>query len=148
MMVRKLIPWVSFIIAIMMLTACGSPVSPEAFFGEEESSGIPDPPEEFADLSNPFDGDPEMIAKGDVLYKTNCSSCHGLSGEGDGPAGAGLEPEPENLARNQSDLSDSYLFWRIYDGGLIEPFNSLMPAWKGLMSDEKIWQVVSYLRTL
>lgn len=147
-MMRKLIALASFILVILMLTSCGSPATPEAFFGEEESSGKPEPPEEFADLSNPFEGDPEMIAKGDVLYEANCASCHGLTGEGDGLAGAGLEPEPENLSRNQSNLSDAYLFWRISEGGLIEPFNSLMPAWKGLMSDEKIWQVVSYLRTL
>jgi len=83
-----------------------------------------------------------------VLFQANCSSCHGLTGEGDGTAAAGLEPKPENLARNQSALSDAYLFWRISEGGLIDPFNSLMPTWKGLMSDEKIWQVVSYLRTL
>lgn len=147
-MINKLNFLVLLISMVLFLTACGIPATPEAFFGGEEFNEKPDPPEQFADLSNPYDGDPEMIAKGDVLYEANCSSCHGPNGEGDGPAGAGLEPEPENLARNQPDLSDSYLFWRISEGGLIEPFNSLMPAWKGLMSDEKIWQVVSYLRTL
>lgn len=147
-MVRRKIVFFLIIIVILFLAACGSTASPSAFFGEDEQVGKPEPPEQFADLSNPFTGDPEMIAEGDVLFRANCSSCHGLTGEGDGTAAAGLEPKPENLARNQSALSDAYLFWRISEGGLIDPFNSLMPTWKGLMSDEKIWQVVSYLRTL
>ncbi len=147
-MVRRKIVFFLILVVILFLAACGSTASPSAFFGEDEQVGKPEPPEQFADLSNPFTGDPEMIAEGDVLFQANCSSCHGLTGEGDGTAGAGLEPKPENLARNQSALSDAYLFWRISEGGLIDPFNSLMPAWKGMMSDEKIWQVVSYLRTL
>jgi mono/diheme cytochrome c family protein len=132
----------------LFLAACGGAASPTAFFGEDEQTGKPEPPEQFADLTNPFVDDPQMIGEGEILYQANCSSCHGARGEGDGKAAAGLDPKPENLARNQSELSDAYLFWRISEGGLLEPFNSLMPAWKGLLSEEKIWQVVSYLRTL
>jgi mono/diheme cytochrome c family protein len=40
---------------------------------------------------------PEMIAKGQELYKTNCSSCHGDQGMGNGPAGATLNPPPRNF---------------------------------------------------
>lgn len=32
-----------------------------------------------------------------ALYQTNCASCHGATGLGDGPAGAGLEPAPSNF---------------------------------------------------
>ena len=28
------------------------------------------------------------------------------------------------------------------------PFQSAMPAWKSFLSEEKIWQVIAYLRSL
>ena len=33
-----------------------------------------------------------------------CSSCHGPNGEGDGPAGASLEPKPKNFAKGEFGL--------------------------------------------
>ena len=148
MSIRSSIWLISLLFCGLILAACGSAATPAAFFGEQEQFEKPQPPEQFADLSNPLSDDPDMIAEGEVLYQANCSSCHGFTGKGDGTAASGLEPRPENLAQNQSALSDAYLFWRISEGGLIKPFNSLMPAWKGLMNEEKIWQVVSYLRNL
>jgi len=108
----------------------------------------PEPPAEFADMKNPYKTDDEdALNKGEALYRANCSSCHGEQGLGDGPAGASLNPKPGNLARDQANLSDAYLFWRISEGGILEPFNSLMPAWKALMSEQQIWQVITYIRT-
>ncbi|MDT0498537.1 cytochrome c/FTR1 family iron permease [Algiphilus sp. W345] len=34
------------------------------------------------------------IAHGAVLYQQQCASCHGAQGQGDGPAGANMEPAP------------------------------------------------------
>ncbi len=39
----------------------------------------------------------EFINKGKDLFKANCSSCHGENGQGDGPAGATLNPKPRNF---------------------------------------------------
>jgi mono/diheme cytochrome c family protein len=30
----------------------------------------------------------------------------------------------------------------------MEPFKSSMPAWKGILSEEQIWQVIAYIRSL
>ena len=99
-------------------------------------------------LQNSFSGDRDAAAKGKAIYEANCASCHGPSGEGDGPAGSALERRPLNLAANQSELGDDYLYWRISEGGMMEPFASMMPAWRGLLREEQIWQVIAYLRTL
>jgi mono/diheme cytochrome c family protein len=46
------------------------------------------------------------------------------------------------------ELSDGYLYWRISEGGQMEPFNSMMPAWKDGLSEQQIWQIISFVRTL
>jgi len=140
--------FVALIIILLGLSACGGTATQNSFFGEDDSGRNPGIPEEYSGLANPNSGDPDAIAEGEILYQANCSSCHGFTGEGDGPVAAGLDPKSKNLAENQPNLSDSYLFWRISEGGLMEPFNSLMPGWKGLLSDERIWQVIAFLRTM
>ena len=37
---------------------------------------------------------PLDIAEGQKLYESNCASCHGVRGMGDGPSAAGLNPKP------------------------------------------------------
>ena len=32
----------------------------------------------------------------DLFVKTNCNSCHGMTGKGDGPVAAALDPKPRN----------------------------------------------------
>lgn len=35
-----------------------------------------------------------LIARGKILFKTNCASCHGDDGQGDGPAAHTMNPKP------------------------------------------------------
>jgi mono/diheme cytochrome c family protein len=30
----------------------------------------------------------------------------------------------------------------------MEPFNSIMPGWKGLLDEQQIWQIIAYIRTM
>ena len=78
------------------------------------------------------------------IFRTNCEMCHGAQGHGDGPAGGSLDPKPKNLALLQESAGDDYLYWRIHDG---KPGTSMV-AWKGILSEEQIWQLVSFIRTL
>jgi mono/diheme cytochrome c family protein len=107
-------------------------------------------PEEFASLENPFANDQKAIEAGKAIYETNCATCHGTEGMGDGPAAESLDPKPAMLADGamMGDLSDGYLFWRVSKGGQMEPFNSAMPAWEAGLTEEQRWQVISYVRTL
>jgi hypothetical protein len=59
-----------------------------------------------------------------------------------------LDPAPENLVVAQGGLSDAFMFWRISEGGAMQPFNSAMPAWKNALSEDRIWEVITYIRTL
>jgi mono/diheme cytochrome c family protein len=107
-------------------------------------------PAEFAGLNNPYTGDQAAIAEGAALFATTCATCHGATGLGDGPAALGLDPQPATLADQDMmmSMSDGYLFWRVSEGGAKEPFNSAMPAWKGVYNEEQIWKLIAFLRTL
>jgi len=107
-----------------------------------------DTPTEYADLTNPYVGDHEAAEAGAEIYEINCATCHGVEGQGDGPAAAGLDPQPANLAdaHMMEDMSDGALFWRVSEGGAFDPFNSAMPAWKNALSEDEIWQLVAYIR--
>lgn len=135
-------------LSVLILVACGGQAATPASLIDTGEYERPDPPEEYAQVVNPLKGDPAAISGGETLFQQDCVSCHGTTGKGDGPAGSALNPKPADLGAVQSSLSDGYLFWRITEGGMMEPFRSVMPAWKGILDEEKTWQVVSYIRTL
>ena len=128
-------------VAILSLTACGGSESPASV---DASATLAPVPAEFAGLTNPLGTDTAAVAAGAEVFRTNCETCHGPQGRGDGPAGQSLNPPPGNLARLQAEAGDDYLFWRIHDG---KP-GTAMVAWKGILTDEQIWQAVSFVRTL
>jgi mono/diheme cytochrome c family protein len=49
------------------------------------------------DLKLLLNSSPEQVAKGRELYTTNCGSCHGNEGKGDGIAAASMNPKPRNF---------------------------------------------------
>jgi mono/diheme cytochrome c family protein len=139
---------VAFLIFGMMVASCGGTAGSPADESGESQMERPDPPEDYAGRTNPFHNDPEAATEGEALYQSNCYSCHGEEARGNGPAAAALEPKPADLGTDQSEFSDSYLLWRIAEGGMMRPFNSVMPSWKGILSEDQIWKIITYLRTL
>ena len=74
----------------------------------------------------------------------NCATCHGQEGEGDGPAAANLEPQPANLTEPHVAVhTDGDLHWWITNG--IQP---AMPAFGEDLTQDEIWNVINYVRTL
>jgi len=128
----KLIAILTF--AVILLTACGG--------GGNTVATLEPVPAEYAGKTNPLGAD--GASAGAEVFKINCESCHGPQGHGDGPAGAALDPKPKNLGEFQSSASDDYLFWRINTG---KPGTSMV-AWQGTLTEEQIWQAVSFIRTL
>lgn len=140
------------LIGILTLAGCGGGGSAtQAPAGTEASGGEaldrPEPPAEYASLTNPINCDDAANQAGQQVFSTNCASCHGETGAGDGPAAAALDPKPAPLAEEQGGLTDQYMFWRISEGGQMAPFNSAMPAWKSVLSEDQIWQTVCYIHT-
>ena len=93
---------------------------------------------------NPIAPTAESIAAGKALYAANCESCHGATGAGDGPAGAALVPPPADLITHVPLHPDRVLFGFVRDG---IP-DTGMAGTGDLLSDDEIWHVINYMRTL
>ena len=102
-------------------------------------------PEEYAGKTAPVTSD-ESLLRGAEIYAANCATCHGETGLGDGPASASLNPQPAPISHTTQMLADDLLFYRVSEGGV--PFQTAMPAWKGVLNEQQIWDVISYVREL
>jgi mono/diheme cytochrome c family protein len=145
---RVLLFLLAFIISSLSLVSCGGLAGSQDGDASENQSERPEPPQEYAGKTNPFARDTEAVTEGEALYQSNCYSCHGEEARGDGPSAAALNPKPPDLVSGGSELSDDYLHWRIAEGGMMRPFNSVMPSWKGILSEDQIWKIITFLRTL
>ena len=128
-----------------LLTACSGGGEEVANESGVVRSGVP---ADYAGKKNSKTGNAKAIKQGNEIFNVNCASCHGEGGKGDGPAAAALDPKPQNLSASVGSLGDDYLFWRISEGGLMEPFRSAMPSLKTILNEDQIWSVIAYLRTL
>ncbi|MFZ1979427.1 MAG: cytochrome c [Bacteroidota bacterium] len=77
---------------------------------------------------------PELVQKGEDLFKQNCSSCHGDNGDGNGPTAATLASKPRNFHsldgwKNGSKVSQIYTTLETgLQGTAMSSFNYLTPA--------------------
>lgn len=92
-------------------------------------------------------GDPKA---GKAKYDVDCAGCHGKTGKGDGPAAAALTPKPQDHTDGKvmNSLSDQYLFDIIKKGGVAVKKAPIMPANEKKLSDQEIWDVIAYIRSL
>lgn len=98
-------------------------------------------------LRSPLPDSSDVVANGKTLYegKGTCFTCHGLSGRGDGPTGATLNPPPRNFHHRGfwRHRSEGELFWVIKNGS---PGTGMIPFGSAL-TDEEIWSIIQYERT-
>ena len=88
-------------------------------------------------LTNPFEGDRTAVATGARIFVAyNCVDCHGADGSG------AMGPSFQD-GRWRFGGSPSEVFESIYQG---RPEG--MPAWGGRISEDQIWMLVAYIRTL
>ena len=93
--------------------------------------------------TNPHQGLTESVIRGELLWAQNCVSCHGLQGMGDGPASALLPKRPKDLTMIAPApvFPDGVIAFRISHG------KNTMPAWQDALSQDQIWDLVSFIRS-
>ena len=87
-------------------------------------------------VSNPLAGTPQAVTQGAVLFRQECTYCHGVAARG-GMRGPDLTTGSWSHGGTDADLS------RTIASGVA---GTAMPPNK--LTEEEIWQIVAYLRTL
>jgi len=120
----------------VVIIACGGYVNVA-----EQRNGVP---LDVANIRDPVPPDERSLAVGRDVYTTNCETCHGETGRGDGPTGLRLVPRPADLRIHTAPgvHTDGELFYWVSYGFP----NSAMPAWKDLLTEEQRWSVLNYAR--
>jgi mono/diheme cytochrome c family protein len=95
---------------------------------------------------NPMRPTTANIETGKQTFGGYCAVCHGLDGQNTGvPFATTIDPPiPLLSSRSVQAYSDGQLR-RVIEAGIAP---SGMPAAKGILSDEEIWQIVIYIRHL
>ena len=86
------------------------------------------------------------LAQGAALYQRHCVSCHGVSGAGDGPAAAALNPAPIDFTdAARADLRSPLSLYQATAQGIE---GTGMVGYAGALSDVDIWALAYYIGTL
>ncbi len=98
-------------------------------------------------LKNPLSNSPEVIAQGKTVYngKGGCVTCHGIDGDGKGPAAATMNPSPRNFQHHGfwRHRTEGEVFWTIKYGSP----GTAMIAFGSVLSDNEIWALIQYEHT-
>jgi mono/diheme cytochrome c family protein len=100
-------------------------------------------PANFKTMKNPVAIGDASTKAGLALYTKNCASCHGKIGLGDGVKARSLKDFPGDFSKADfQKQSDGDLFYKTKTG------REEMPKYEGKLSDDDIWNLVNYMRTL
>lgn len=95
-------------------------------------------------FKKPWVSTPEMVAFGKEQFQSQCVSCHGATGHGDGAASAGLNPKPRNFTQGEgwkNGRKPSQIFQTLTKG------LGGMPSFASSPQDVR-WSLVHYVETL
>ena len=93
---------------------------------------------------------------GKITFEQLCWTCHGMTGVGDGPAGAALTPPPRDFSigefkfdadKNGTPGEDTDLRMIIVQGAGAFGGNPAMAPW-GHLSEDDVSNVIAYVRAL
>ncbi|HXO17412.1 MAG TPA: cytochrome c [Candidatus Dormibacteraeota bacterium] len=90
---------------------------------------------------------PASASDGAVIYLANCASCH--QADGRGVPGA-FPPLAENPVVTGNPIAAIAIVKNGLEGRIVvngQTYSGIMPRWKGLMTDEQIASVISYIRS-
>jgi len=94
------------------------------------------------ELLDPFPPSPEVLARGEKVYRTFCWVCHGETGQGDGPITTKFPPPPSYTSERVRALPEGHIFHVITRG------TALMPSYAAQISPEDRWKAIRYVQQL
>jgi len=132
-------------IGIIALSAWTVSIAAQDHAAGQHDAGAHTHPEA-AKVANPVKPTPDSIAAGKKIYDTQCVSCHGETGKGDGKMAAQVNPKPPDLtdAEWKHGSTDGEIFLVIKDGAK----NTAMKPYNSKLTTHQIWDVVNYIRSI
>jgi cytochrome c oxidase cbb3-type subunit I/II len=90
--------------------------------------------------------------RGRRLYRQACAPCHGVRGDGQGPAARALEPKPHDFTTGLYKFRTTPFNAMPTDADLLRTISegipgTAMPAWKRLLSEQQRLALVQYIKT-
>ena len=85
------------------------------------------------------------LLAGAKIYRKECADCHGLNHQPEGPLAKGMFPKPPQFFEQHTMGNDpvGQNYWIVTNGIRLTG----MPAYRGTLSDEQLWQVSQFLST-
>jgi mono/diheme cytochrome c family protein len=100
-------------------------------------------PANYKTMKNPIAKSDASTTAGQTLYAKTCAACHGKTGLGDGPKAKSLKVPSTNFTKAEfQNQTDGEHFYKTKTG------RGEMTKYEGKLSDDDIWNIVNYLRTL
>ena len=92
-----------------------------------------------ADRPSPIEATEPNLRKGATTYRHQCDGCHGLPGKTINEIAKGMFPKPPQLFEGKGVTDDPVgeTFWKVENGIRL----SGMPAFKGSLMEDEMWQV-------
>jgi mono/diheme cytochrome c family protein len=99
-------------------------------------------PEAAREMKNPISPTAADLDSVRPIYRDKCSSCHGLTGRGDGHDASLYDPKPTDFtdATHMSAVTDGELYYKLTEG------RKPMPSFQKRLSDEQRWRMVMLIR--
>src|SRR3954463_6764730 len=89
---------------------------------------------------------PLNVDEGHKLFSTNCASCHGVTGQGDGASAHTLSTAPPGIgARRLTPELTPTLAYNVISVGVR---GTAMPAFAGPLTPQQRWNVINYIYSL
>jgi len=87
---------------------------------------------------------PPDVANGKRLFERNCSPCHGLSGDGNGPEAQKQRIHPQNFTDRRWAAGETDADW--FDIVSFGRPNTPMEAWHDRLTERERWDIIAYIR--
>lgn len=121
---RRLL-WISAAPALLLWLAAGVSIAEQAAKG--------------ARVTNPFEGRADLVQDGRSLFNQYCAHCHGPNAQ------QGERPRDLRRLKLRYGNDAAEMFYTTINDGRLDLG---MPVWKGVLSEEIMWRIFTYLQTV
>ena len=92
-------------------------------------------------VANPVAADETNLVAGARLYREHCTLCHGDPSVPKAPLSDSLNPPAPQFMDDKADMPEHQNFFILQHGIRW----TAMPGWKNVLSDQQLWQLVTFL---